>query len=141
MRPVERYEEVEIDNEGPYRYRREAVVDVGGERTEMARRFVNVVWLLVVIAEIFIWLRVALRLIGANPANAFANFIYVLTDILLLPFLTIAGAPGEQGFVLDIPAIIGALVYLLFGWVATKLLWLLLKPARRRVERRVDEVE
>lgn len=141
MPPVDRYEEVEVDNEGPYRYRREAVVDVGGERTEAARRIVNVVWLLVVLVEIFIVLRIVLRLIAANPGNAFASFIYTLTDILLLPFLTIAAAPAAQGMVLDIPAIIGGLVYLLFGWLLTKLLWLLLKPARYRSERHVERMD
>lgn len=141
MSPVDRYEEVEIDNEGPYRSRREAVVDVGQERTEGARRFVNIVWLLVVLVEILIGIRIVLRLIAANPANTFAAFIYNITDILLLPFLTIAGSPGAEGIVLDIPAIIGALVYALFGWLLTRLLWVLLKPSRHRAVRRVDEID
>lgn len=139
--PVDRYERVEVDNEGPIRYREEVVADVGQERKESVRRFVNIVWILVVLVEIFIGIRIVLRLIAANPGNAFASFIYNVTDVLLLPFLTIAGSPGAEGFVLDIPAIIGALVYLLFGWLLVRLLWVLFKPSSSRSVRRYEEVD
>lgn len=141
MEPVDRYEKVEVDNQGPYRYREEVVADVGEERADIVGRVVNLVWLLIVALEILFVLRITLRLIAANPNNAFAAFVYNVTDIFLLPFLTIAATPGAEGMVLDIPAIIGALVYLLFGWLIVKLLWLLFKPSRRRTVRRVEEVD
>lgn len=141
MSPVDRYERVEVDDDGPVRRRREVAVDVGEERSDLARRLVNVVWLLVVLIDIFIGLRIILRLIAANPSNAFASFVYNLTDVFLLPFLTIAGTPAAEGMVLDVPAIIGGLVYLLFGWVLTKLLWLILRPARHRSVSEYEEID
>lgn len=132
MSPVDRIEKVEVDERGPRQHRREVVADIGKERKETLRKVVNIIWLLVITLEILIGLRFLLKLLAANPNNAFAAFIYSLTDVFLLPFLSLTGSPGANGFVLDVPAAIGALVYLAFGWVVVKLIWLLFKPTRAR---------
>lgn len=141
MSPVDRVEHVEVDAQGRHTYRQEAVADVGAEQTEVVARIAQLVWLLVALVEVFIGIRVVLKLLAANPQNAFASFIYALSDVMLLPFLGITIAPGANGVVLDVPAIIGMLVYALFGWIVVRLIWLLFKPARRRSVRTYEEFD
>lgn len=39
------------------------------------------------ISNVFIFLRIVLRLFGADPANLFAGFIYAVSGFFLLPFV------------------------------------------------------
>lgn len=141
MPPVDRREEIDVQRTGDYEVRREVVADVGAERSERVNRVAQVIWLLVIIVEIFIALRVILRLMAANPNNAFAAFVYSLTDVLLFPFAGITITPGAGGVVLDIPAIIGMLVYALFGWVLVRLFGLIFTPATRRSVTTYEEID
>ncbi|SRR6266516_2569627 len=44
--------------------------------------------------EAVMWMRFLLKLIGADPNNLFAGFLYALTDIILFPFSTILRSPS-----------------------------------------------
>jgi uncharacterized protein YggT (Ycf19 family) len=71
-------------------------------------------WALMVL-ETMLALRFLLKLIGADPNNLFAGFLYALTDILLLPFLNIVPSPSihrpYQSF--EFSTLIGMLIYFL----------------------------
>lgn len=78
--------------------------------------------------EALIGLRVLLKLIAADPNNTFARTVYRLTDVLLRPFMNLTGTPSVGPMVLDLPALIGMLVYMLAGWIAVRLAWVLFAP-------------
>lgn len=75
-----------------------------------------------------IGLRVLLKLVAANPNNAFARFVYDVTDALLRPFLNLTATPSASGMVLDLPALIGMIVYMLAAWLITRFVWILFGP-------------
>jgi hypothetical protein len=100
------------------------------ERQVVLLKSTRFIWWLTGVAEGLIGLRVLLRMMAANPGNAFANFIYRLTDLFLWPFIGLTATPSSDGIVLDIPAVIAMVVYLLLAWVVIELLWLILGRER-----------
>jgi uncharacterized protein YggT (Ycf19 family) len=46
----------------------------------------QLIWLIVVILEAALALRILLKLIAANPSSPIAAFIYDVTDLFLIPF-------------------------------------------------------
>ena len=84
-----------------------------------------VIWLLVVILEALLALRIGLKLIGANPDSPFAALIYSFTSLFLLPFAGLIGTPSAGGLVLEISSIIAMAVYALVGWALERLVWVI----------------
>ena len=76
----------------------------------------QVVWLIFGIIEILIGLRVVLKLVGANPANGFAHFVYGVAALFLGPFFGITNSPSFGGMVLEVPSLIAMIVYALVAW-------------------------
>jgi YggT family protein len=112
------------------------VRDAEAEQEWWVYRVTQVVWLLVGIVEIFIGLRVLLKLVAANPNNAFASFIYNVAAVFLAPFFGLTGSPAANGVVLEIPSLIAMAVYALIGWAIVRVLWLLLiRPMTRSATR------
>jgi len=99
-------------------------------RQIMLRKFTRFIWWGTAVLEGFIGLRVVLRLMAANPDNAFANFIYSVTNVFLWPFAGLTVTPQSGGVVFEISSVIAMLVYLLLAWVFTELLWLILGRER-----------
>jgi hypothetical protein len=108
----------------------------------LLKRIVRVLWLLVIAADIFIGLRVLLKLLAANPSAPFAQMTYGLTDVMIAPFAGLTDVmiapfagltvtPSAAGVVLDVPAIVAMLVYVLFGWLAAQLIWAVFAPAKK----------
>jgi hypothetical protein len=77
----------------------------------------QVLWLLVGVIEVMIGLRVILKLIGANPDNDFARFVYGVAAVFVGPFFGLTGSPSSSGMVLEVPSLIAMLVYGLLGWL------------------------
>ena len=84
------------------------------------------VWFLTVL-ETILALRFLLKLIGADPGNLFAGFLYALTNILLLPFLDLVPSPTihppNQSF--EFSTLIGMLVYFLIFYALKRFAHLL----------------
>src|SRR5688500_10801603 len=75
----------------------------------------QILWFACGVLELLLIARVALRMLGANPAAGFVAFIYALTQPLAGPFLGMlpnaaGGAPG-RGTVLEVPTLIAMIVY------------------------------
>jgi hypothetical protein len=83
------------------------------------------IWLLVVMLEGLIALRIGLKLIGANADNPFAALIYGFTNLFLFPFAGLIGTPTAGGMVLEISSLIAMLVYALVGWAFERLVWVI----------------
>lgn len=100
------------------------------QRQVALRKATNLIWWFTGIVEGLIGLRVVLRMMGANPNNSFANFIYTLSDVFVWPFQTLLNNPSSEGIVLEISSLIAMIVYLLLAWVFVELLWLVLGRER-----------
>ena len=83
------------------------------------------IWLLVVMLEGLIALRIGLKLIGANADNPFAALIYGFTNLFLFPFVGLTGTPTAGGMVLEISSVIAMLVYALAGWAFERMVWVI----------------
>ena len=112
---IEQRERV-VTNEAGVEHRERTVQDVGAEQRQWILKISQVIWLFVGIIEVTAGLRVLLKLIGANPDNDFAGFIYNFAGVFLSPFFGLIGNPSSGGMVLEIASIIGMIVYALLGW-------------------------
>jgi hypothetical protein len=83
-------------------------------------------WFLVVM-EITLVIRFFFKLIGADPANLFAGFLYALTDIVLFPFANIVRSPSihpQQAF--EWSTLIAMIIYWLIFWAVRRFLSILI---------------
>jgi len=96
------------------------------EQRSFIVRLTQLVWLLFGILEALIGLRVLLKLIAANPNNAFAALVYRASSLFVWPFNGLTRTPAAEGMVLDIPSIIAMFVYALVAWAIVRLIWILL---------------
>lgn len=123
-------EEQVVDPTPPTNYRREerVVVDDGlvvPPGRIVASRVSHTVWTIIGFIEALIAIRVILKLIGANAANGFVNFIYDFSHFFVRPFLGIVSDPTSGKSILEINSLIAMLVYLLLGWAVVRIVWLI----------------
>jgi hypothetical protein len=85
----------------------------------------NVVWYIVGFIEILLAFRFILKLLGANPASGFVDFVYNISGLLTAPFDNIFNVSTAEGSVVESvfePSILVAMVvYALIGWGIVKL--------------------
>ena len=91
----------------------------------------QLIWLGLVMLEALIALRIGLKLIGANPNNPFAAFVYNVSHIFLFPFEGLVGTPAFGGMVLELSSIIAMVVYALLFLVVERIVWVLFYRPRR----------
>lgn len=134
--PIERREEVRVVEEPGIVQREVYAVDSAATQRQTLYQLSALIGFLFGVLEGLIGIRILLRLIGANPANAFARFIYDLTGIFLAPFFGLTATPAAGGSVLEISSLIAMVVYALLAWAIIRLVWLLFyHPAARTVTR------
>ncbi len=94
----------------------------GDDKTVVA----NIVWYIVGFIEILLAFRFVLKLLGANPASGFVDFIYNVTGVLTAPFDSIFGvtkvATQDVRSVFEPSILVAAAVYVLIGWGIVKLI-------------------
>lgn len=136
----ERKEQVRVVKDGGYE-RRQRVVEVAPSTQDvLVARISKLLWLLAAIVTALLAFRFGLKLIAANPANGFVNFMYSITDVLVAPFNGIVNTPAYTGgTIIDIAALIAMLVYILAAWALVALIRILFTSTQRR--RRVTTVE
>ncbi len=133
---------VDADNNRPEMRRRQKTIrDQGAERRIMVSKVASFIWLLFGVLDVLLVFRFALKLIGANPENSFANFIYSLSDLFLKPFAGILESPTSDDMILDVPVLIAIIVYSLVAWVLVRLTWLLLYSPGKRIISTYEETE
>jgi hypothetical protein len=91
-----------------------------------------IVWLLLVMLEGLLALRLGLKLIGANQANPFADLVFALSSIFLLPFAGLIGTPVAGGMALELSTLIAMAVYAMLFWVFERMVWLVFYRPRER---------
>lgn len=119
-----------------------ALVDRVEARRSTADWIGGLISLVVGVIAILIAIRVVLKLLAANTESSFTQFIYNVTGPLVRPFLNIFGTPaGDSGSVFEISSILAIAIYLLVGWLLTKLVQLVIdRPSSGvSVTRNVDQ--
>ncbi|HEY1456534.1 MAG TPA: YggT family protein [Candidatus Dormibacteraeota bacterium] len=87
-----------------------------------ARRAVEAIYLVFGIIVGLLVIRMVLKLLGANAAAGFANFIYGVTDFFLAPFRNLLPTVGNSQAQLEMSVVIAILVYLLIAWVLARVI-------------------
>lgn len=82
----------------------------------------QIIWYIAGVIVTLLIVRAILALLGANLENAFANFIYVITDPFVAPFRGLLQIGEFQAGVsrLEVETLLAALVYLLVAWGIAK---------------------
>jgi len=127
----ERHESVVRDTAGVEHHEQE-LRNRTAERMLALTKANQLVWLFVGLIDGLIAVRFVLRLIGANPQNSFASLVYDLSALFLAPFFTLTASPSAGRVVLEIPALIAMIVYVLLGWVIVRIIWLVFAPTASR---------
>ena len=85
----------------------------------------NVVWYIMGLVEILLGIRFLLKLLGANPASGFVDFIYSVTNVLTAPFDNIFNVArvdaGQVQSVFEPSIIVAMVVYALIAMGIRKL--------------------
>jgi uncharacterized membrane protein len=116
---------VVVDQHGDHVHEEHVVQNVNLEYREALYKVSQFIWLLFGGLEALIGIRVALLLIGANPASWFVAFVYQLSELFLWPFRNIVANPAFGNHVLEITSLIAMIVYPLIGWAIVRLIWVL----------------
>src|SRR3989344_675169 len=88
-------------------------------------RGTQVVWYLLSIIEALLAFRFLLRLIGANTAAGFTDFIYTISYPFVQPFQNVVrSARVEGGSVVDWNILIAMAVYWLVAWAIVRLFFM-----------------
>jgi uncharacterized protein YggT (Ycf19 family) len=116
---------------------REDLAGPTSEQLEIRRRsrlakWSQIISLLFVILEVGILFRIGLKLIAANPASPFAQFMYQMTGPFLAPFAGLTVTPAVNGSVLEIPAIVAMIAYGVLYLLIIRVMWVLFNPAKAR---------
>ena len=91
------------------------------------------VWLVAGVLETLFATRIILKLLTANQAAGFAQFITNVTAPFLAPFTGLMKSiTASNGSLLEITTVIAMLVYALLAWGIVKLLWIVFE---RRIAR------
>jgi hypothetical protein len=85
----------------------------------------QLIWLFLGVLEALLALRILLKMMGANPENPFAMFLYSLTGLFVFPFMGLTATPQAGGMVLELSTIIAMLAYALVFWGIERLVWVI----------------
>jgi uncharacterized protein YggT (Ycf19 family) len=88
------------------------------------------IWYIFGMIELLLIFRFVMRLLGANPAAAFTQFIYGLSGFFLAPFRYVFGTPSVAGSALELSTLLAVLVYAFIAWAIVRFL-LLNRPVSR----------
>ncbi len=96
------------------------------------RRVTGLIELGTLIVNSTIGIRFLLKLMAANPDNAFAQLVYFFTSPFLFIFVGLTRKPSFDGIVIEFYDLIAIMVYFVLAWVIVRLVWILfarLKPS------------
>lgn len=97
----------------------------GTRRRVATFKATSIVWLILGILETMLVLRFVFVLIGVNPANTFARFLYGVTGFFVAPFATLIDSPVMIGSTFEMSTLIAMVVYILLFWAIERIIWLI----------------
>jgi hypothetical protein len=92
-------------------------------RTKPLYRGTQVVWYVLGIVEALLMFRFILRMLGANPAAGFTNFIYSLSLPFVAPFLNVFALGRVEGspYVIEWSTLLAMMVYAVLAYGIIKI--------------------
>lgn len=84
-------------------------------------RTTRVIWYIFYALEALLLFRFILKLLGANAAAGFTNFIYSLSSLPLAPFKYVFGTDSVGGSIFEWSTLLAMLVYWVIAWGIIKL--------------------
>lgn len=99
--------------------------DEGEKSRNTTFKVTQIIWLLLGILEAALALRFIFKLIGVNPANAFASIVYGFTNLFVAPFASLTGSPAAEGMVFEFTTLIAMAVYALVFYGIERLVYVL----------------
>ncbi len=119
----ETVKQTEVTNDGGTQVVRKSTSTESSAGTRLT--IVNVIWFVLGALEILLVFRLVMKLLGANPASGFVNFVYSLSSLFVSPFRGIFTSPTAQGditvAVFETAVVVAMVVYALLGWGLVKL--------------------
>jgi hypothetical protein len=104
-------------------------------------RLTQLIYWVLGLVEGLILVRMILKVLGANPAAGFAEFIYGITAPLVAPFVGLFSNPSYQNSVLELSSIVALIVYALVAWLLAKLVWILVGETRSAIRTRSTQMD
>jgi YggT family protein len=103
----------------PQPLQQSSAMSEGSSRKYTIGKIIDFIRWIIVALELLFLLRFVLELIGADPNNIFAQFLYKFTDFFLYPFLGIVPNTmiGTNGAFIDWSTLIGMAVYGILYWI------------------------
>ena len=92
--------------------------------TKPLYRGTQIVWYLVGLIEVLLAFRFVLKLLAANPAAGFTNFIYAVSYIFAAPFLAVFRTTKVEGSIFEWTTLLAMAVYLLVAWGIVRLFFM-----------------
>lgn len=117
--------EKEIINDGTNVQQRTRVVSTSEDDTprDATRTISNVVWFIAGVLLILLAFRVVLLLLAANQANAFADFVYMISYPFAAPFFGLFGYSMHYGVSqFELSTLVAMVVYALIAFGITRLI-------------------
>ena len=115
----------------------QVAIDYAAERHATLVRASQLISFIFGVIVSLIAIRVLLKVIAANAASPFAQFIYSVTGVFVAPFIGLTATPAVDGSVLELSSLVAAVIYALVGWALIKLLRVLFyRPATRSISTR-----
>ncbi len=133
--PVDRLEQVRVTQQPGVETREVVTENVNAQKRQTLQRVSALFGFLFSVLEGLIGLRILLKLVVANPNNAFAAAVYNFTAFFVAPFNSLMGNPAATGgLVLEVTSIIAIIVYAFIAWAIIRLVWLVFyQPSARNV--------
>lgn len=107
--------------------------EIGQEKRLFSFKATQWIWLGLAMLEALIGLRVVLKLIGANPDNLFAAFIYNFSHIFLFPFEGLIPSPALNTASLELSSLIAMGVFALLALAVERIVWVVFYRPRGSV--------
>jgi uncharacterized protein YggT (Ycf19 family) len=138
-------DEVVVERPAPVAYHGDAIredvsIDHVVARRAMLDRVSSIVWFFSGLIMAAIGLRVIFRLLAANEASGFVQFIYGFTEPFVRPFQGIFAEPAANGAALDSAALFALLMVALVTWGLVRLMWLIFDKPETGARRSVSEM-
>lgn len=102
-------------------------------------RGTQIVWYIFGIIEAILLIRFLLKLIGANPAAGFTDFIYTLSYPFVSPFLYVVGSPSLGGSVFEWTTLLALFIYWLVAWGIIRLITMNRPVTTYEAHRKLEE--
>ena len=104
-------------------------------------RVTQAIWYVFWVVETALLTRFVLKLVGANPAAPFTDFVYSMSYPLVAPFYNIVPSAVSSANILEWSTLIALAVYWLIAWGLVSLVFMLRPVTTLEARARLHELD